>query len=666
MTVSKPQPELTAAEQARQSYRKTRSEGSQTKVDLDQPDVDGVLGLIDGDDRYLWPRTQWGKDWTIRIPNSVQLNPYEQLHFIMNGDRLDIIDLPDPVTPAIRVYVIPAGKFESEGVYKIEYLHANGDGNIIGSASRSVTVDHTAPNGNIPGQAPGLPQDVIDNGLTLAYFDAHATLDISIPRTSDIIAGDEIRVYWGPVGPKSMADPIDHVASITVSKDQALPGAADPVISLDADLVKTLQDGPIAVLYRYVDRSGNLGQPSRWQEIYVDLDPLPESLVAPLVPLANDGLIDRADARLGVRVEIPAPGYGNPQPGKDMIEVNWENTTVPAVPLSTFPMLIVIDWPTLSAEGALDARSFKVSYSVVRGAAKTSSPEIDISVDFTVAGVNPDPDPDPEGPDPINDKLPPVVIKSRGPVDNELSEEDKGLDAKALVTPNPVIAGQSLRLFWGALIPHVDEVVITDPPADPVEFTVPWDKIQQGGYNEQLPVYYSTWNGVNEQQSPRTLVKVTIVESEELADVEFPDRYSGGNPAIPVINCCSKPWDGIKARIPGDRVSFEVGNTVDVSWQAYDDSQGNSPIPGTAYSAPTVTLDDDAVRNGFTITVPYIDYIEPIVTRGSGRVTYVLKKSPTQISVKSTLVVVTRVLPGELNLCTREEPGVCDIPDLSE
>ncbi|WP_206321128.1 hypothetical protein, partial [Pseudomonas viridiflava] len=64
--------------------------------------------------------------------------------------------------------VIPADKFESEGVYKIEYLHANGDGNIIGSASRSVTIDHTAPNGNIPGQAPGLPQDVIDNGLTLA------------------------------------------------------------------------------------------------------------------------------------------------------------------------------------------------------------------------------------------------------------------------------------------------------------------------------------------------------------------------------------------------------------------------------------------------------------------------------------------------------------------
>ncbi|WKW31411.1 hypothetical protein KIH13_22400 [Pseudomonas viridiflava] len=246
-----------------------------------------------------------------------------------------------------------------------------------------------------------------------------------------------------------MADPIDHIESITVSKDQALPGAGDPVISLDADLVKTLQDGSIAVLYRYVDRTGNLGQPSRWQEIYVDLDPSPESLVAPLVPLADDGLIDRADARLGVYVEIPAPGYGNPQPGKDMIEVNWENTTVPAVPLSTFPMSIFIDWPTLSAEGALDARSFKVSYSVVRGAAKTKSQEIDISVDFTVAGVNPDPDPDPEGPDPINDKLPPVVIKSRGPVDNELSEEDKGQDAKALVTPNPVIAGQSLRLFWG-------------------------------------------------------------------------------------------------------------------------------------------------------------------------------------------------------------------------
>lgn len=654
---------LSAAEQTRQAYRKNKRL-ERVRQDPDPTpealELNGVLGPIPGDDRNLWPKTQWGKDLTIRVPNSLDLYPYEILYFVMDGVDLERRVLSDPVKPEDRNYVVTADKIEDEGVYVFEYKHTNQDGNTNPSFPRALSVDHLVPNNNVAGSSPELPKEIIDNGLTRAYLDANATVDVTIPRSSDITAGDEILVYWGPIGPKQEPDPVDPIARLTVTEAEALPGAARPVVRIDSDLIKTLKDGLIAVLYRYVDRTGNLGQPSFWQEVHVDLDPLAENLVAPTVPLAADGLIDRADARLGVYLEIPAPGYDNQQPTSDLIEVNWESVTVPAVPLSSFPMSIFVDWPTLSAGGALNARAFTVSYNVVRGPAKTKSPEIDINVDFSVAGIDPDPDPDPDGPDPINDKLPRVVIKSRESpsVDNVLGEADKNQDARGELTPNPVVDGQFLRLYWGALKPYVSEVAVTGTPADPVVFNVPWDKIQEGGYSDKLPVYYTTWNGINEQESVRTEVDVRIVEAIGLADVEFPDRYPG-NPTTPIINCCSKPWDGIKARIPGDPVNFAVGDSVTVSWQAYEDALGTKEIAGTDYTFPVITLDDDQVNNGFQVTVPYEDHVEPIETRGSGRVTYVLTKASGQTGAHVTLVIVTRVFGAGPSLCTPQFPGDC-------
>ncbi|SHN17539.1 hypothetical protein SAMN05216593_11196 [Pseudomonas asturiensis] len=659
MTTSRSTP--SAAEQTRQAFRKKRLERARQDPDPtpDAPELNGVLGAIPGDDRNLWPKTQWGNDLTIRVPNSLALNPGEELYFVMDDVQLAHVVLPDPVEDKLREYVITAEQIKDEGVYKFLYKHTNGDGNTNASSPRSLSVDHLPPNGGVAGPYPELPQEIIDNGLTLAYLNSHASVDVKIPRSSDITAGDEILLYWGPVGTKQEPDPVDPVASLTVTEDAALPGAARPVVGLASDEIKKLTQGLIAVLYRYVDRTGNLGQPSQWQEIHVDLNPLAENLVAPTVPLADDGLIDRADARLNVYLEIPAPGYDNPQPG-DLIEVNWENTTVPAVPLSSFPMSIFVDWPTLSEGGELDARTFKVSYSVVRGLARTRSPEIDIAVDFSVAGIDPDPDPDPAGPDPINDKLPRVVVKSReaSPVDNVLGPADKDQDAQAQLTPNPVVDGQFLRLYWGALPSYVDEVAVTNPPADPVVFNVPWDRIREGGYSEKLPVYYSTWNGTNEQESVRTEVDVRIVDAIGLADVEFPDRYPG-NPTTPIINCCSKPWDGIKARIPGDPVNFAVGDSVTVSWRGYEDAQGNTAIDGTDYTETVRNLNDDQVNNGFIVTVPYDIHVEPIVTRGSGRVTYVLTKASGQTGTHSTLVIVTRLFGAGPSLCTPAFPGDC-------
>jgi hypothetical protein len=587
----------------------------------------------------------------------------DRLTFLIGETLLGSRIVDDPVDPAQRGWVADPSLFQDEGSYQLTYRHLNADGNDNYSFALPLHVDHTPPNNNLPGNPPGLPQEIIDGGLTLAYLDAHPTLDVTIPRSSDIIAGDQILVYWGPVGRMARQDPTVPVASKTLEEPEVESGQ-DPVVGIASDMIKTLQDGQIWILYRYVDRTGNLGQPSQWQEIYVDLDLLPANLPAPEVPLASDGLIDRADARAGVRVVVPAPGYDNVRPAKDRIGVVWEGAAVTPVPVTDFPMAIFVPWPALSAGGATTQRPVKVRYNVVRGPAVTPSPEIDIEVDFTVAGADPDPDPDPDGPDPINDKLPLVVVKSREnpSVDNVLGPADKGQDATAHVPSTPVQKDEVLRLYWGALKPHVAEITVdAQQPTDPVEFTIPWAKIQEGGYSEKLPVYYATWNGVNEQESPRTEVDVRIVDVIGLQDVVFPDRYippSGPEPAIPLINCCSLAWNGVKVQVPGDAVNFAVGDTLTVGWQAYEDRAGTVPIPGTDHQFPAETLDADAVENGIEVLIPYANHVEPIVTSGSGRVTYELTKSSGQSGAHVTLVRVSRVLGA--GLCSADYPGHCE------
>lgn len=359
------------AEQARRANRQRRLERARQDIPvLPEPETNDVLGPIPGDPRYLWPRAVWGQPLTMRIPAAVPLvgNVGEVLTFLLDSEELEVRPVIDPDNnPGEREYAVSADLIAEEREYLLTYYHLNMLGNNQLSHPIPLRVDHTPPNNNLVGGAPKLPQEIIDNGLTLAYLDTHVSVDVTVPRSTDILAGDEIRVYWGPVGARPRQDPTVPIASKTLTETEAAPGAPEPVVSIPSATIKGLQDGQIAIIYRYVDRTGNLGQPSQWTEIFVDLDPLPENLPAPTVPLADDGLIDRADARDGVYVVIPAPGYDNQRPGKDKIEVIWEGTSVPLVAISTFPMEIFIDWPTLSAAGPLTKRSFKVSYNVVRG-----------------------------------------------------------------------------------------------------------------------------------------------------------------------------------------------------------------------------------------------------------------------------------------------------------
>ncbi|WP_057435041.1 hypothetical protein [Pseudomonas syringae group genomosp. 3] len=616
-------------------------------------EAQGILVPIPGDERNLWPVNQWDKDLVVSVPASapVTVANGESIAFFLDDTELysGPIDTLEDLRFSIAPDLLASGK-----PYELVYEHSDGLGNTMPSIPFVLDVDYQAPNRNQTGAPAVLPDDVASGGLTLEYLDTHPFLDITVPRSSDIIGGDTITISWVPVVARSFRQDFTPITSKVVTIPDVIAGI-DPVVPIDSALIKGLVQGKIGIYYRYIDRTGNLGQFSPATVLQVDLTPAPDGLHPPRVFLAEGDEIDRADAQLGVEVEIPEPIYDNPQPD-DQIEVIWEGTPVPAVPLDTLPMYIPIDWPTLSAKGALDKRSFKVSYNVVRGALSKPSPDLDVTVDFTVAG----PAPDPLNPGPINPALPAIVVKSResSPVDNVLGNADKGLDATAQLASNPFAVGDTLRLYWGDLRPHVAEFEISTL-GTAIQFVIPWDVIERGGYNDRLPVYYSTWNEVNEQESEHIAVDVRIVDITGLPEVGFPDRFlpPAGPTPVPIINCCSLPWNGIKIDIPFDPTNMEVGDDVMIKWQAYEDRDGTSPIVSTYHEVDPITLSEENSYVGILFIIPYANLVEPVITVGSGRVTYTLKKANGQIGEQSTLTIITRV--AGTGLCSELFPGVC-------
>ncbi len=644
---------ISAAEQARETYRQNRIERSRTRKSAYEPPLlKNAIPPIAGDDRTLWPEANRDTDLEVAIPAPPELpTEGDELNLFVTGIRVESREIRNPSDPEERNFTVAADTFGDQASYDIHYSFKSIlDGNEIHSEPALLTVDRVPPNEGRPVTTLLLPEDIVDNELRRDYLESHETLDITVPRSSDMIAGDTIYVFWGRI--KAIPD---GPTAIKVVSEEDVANTGSLVLSIDSADIERLPQDEIGISYRYVDRSGNLGQMSMPVELYVDLDPLPSGLEDPVVPLAGDGLIDRADAQEGVTVVIP--GYVNFKL-EDRIQVTWEDELIEPFPVTELPMDIPITWSALSAGGDHTARDFKVKYSVLRKKFRADSAEIDVSVDFTVAGI----DPPPENPGPVNPYLPRVVIKSRegSPEDNVLGEADKNMDARAEIPSNPAVRGDKLRLYWGAVESFVDEVEISDEEAgDPITFNVPWAKIVEGGYSDKLPVYYSTWNNVNEQESERTSVDVRIIDIVGLNEVEFPDRWRGGKPdAIPMINCCSLPWNGVRFRVLPDPDNFSDGDTLDIQWQGYSDIDFKNPISGSDYSFETITLDDEKIKEGFEKTVPYDDYVEPILF-GSAIVTCTLTKSASgQSGSSATQVRVSRRGAGAV-YCTIDSELSC-------
>jgi len=380
---------------------------------------------------------------------------------------------------------LPADATLAAGPHTLTYTVSLG-GNPTSSDPLAIYIDQVAPNFGQRGSDVSLPVEVEQGGITKEYLDANGgSVLITVPEYSDRKIGDVITVSFGKTSQGAIVvgtvTRVDTTTPVTVSLTEAQIG---------------IEEGEKWIFYKMADRVGNIGPDSSFKPVRVTLTPAPVDLKPLTVPLAQDGVIDMADATLGVQVQIDA--YTNFVAG-DQAVVTWDGITLAgAAIVIPGPSFVTVPYATL-LNGNKDEKTVDVTYQIARGDLRyPESTSVSVDVDLRTPGPE-----NPDEPDPVNPDLDLVeVLGANSQTANKLTIEDAGEAASATVTIYENFkADDVMQLYWnGVEVPdsgNPDEpggtyVVIGDEdPAFEVEFSIPWAIIQTAGNSAALPVHYS-------------------------------------------------------------------------------------------------------------------------------------------------------------------------------
>lgn len=611
----------------------------------DAPDIPAVIDPADPGG--LLPLTALGDDLIATFMDFGRgTNPSDEdlveLGFMQKGAEFFAVDQRWYPTTDVVVFPqslkVPRHRL-IQGVYEVALRVSIYGVNPVEGERKTLTIDTTKPNyGNKPLAVVFPPE--LNGTITETFLTQEGEVSVQVPWYIDAAVRDRAVYFWTDRDP-----PLDAETPIREQEFSAQDIADQRLrITVYADEIRAWGSGKRYLYYYLRDLAGNAGPLSWLSDIYVDLSPAPGALPPPRVPLSPRGLVDRQQARDGVRVEIDEYEFADPG---HRVAIFWNDTPLVeiAVDPAAFPLIAPVPWPTLQAKGDGPLRA-KVYYRIRQGTAYgPPSPDISVAVDLVVAGQDHD-----KAPALINADLALVdVFGEVSGIKNTLLTEDHGLPAKVLLALYDAPEHrQVLELFWGSYPGPVAryEVKSGDTAGQIIEFIVPWDVIDTDKQNPALPVYYTTSNGVNEQQSLPTLVRVDIVLIENLKEPTFPHGGLNG-----VLHCCSKPriWEGVTVRIKADP-RIEQGDTLILVWQGCAGPNGTSPIAG-AYGEIVKEL--TTLQPGEDIDIVVQDYdnlIAPMVNNGSGLAYYRLeKRNGGRGRSRSDFVVINRTMPsGEI------------------
>lgn len=452
-----------------------------------------------------------------------------------------------------------------------------------------------------------------------------SSVELSLPAYSDYQPGDRVAYWWQASIPDDPWNTLP-VATLEVTK-LPLP------LPVPAQAIDNIGDGGVMAVYVLLDKAGNNSPMSDITHIAVALGNMPANLKPPVVPRAQDGLINQQDAHEGVVVEVE--NFDNWKP-TDQLRVTWGTYTSQWRPISDtgkFPQEFAIQAATLFAEyGASTAGevSTAVTYEVMRGTAKVG--DMSISVNVNLERIGPvDPDPDPDWPGPVNPRLQKVKIKGSSGEENHLKDpDDENMDATLTLTINAALKeGDMLSFYWGdEHIQAIDHTVGTGEPGGEITKTVTWAVIKARG-NDTVPVHYRVQRPGNPNpiRSENTSVLVEAVGIHP-AKPDFLGVALNG-----WLNC-SSIYEDAGDLDPAVRVQLEdltqyglkAGDTITLHWSAVYDRTGEEPVTGAKLDEP-IKL-DASTEKGFVWKVPFETYVKQIYDPannrpdGRGRVKY--------------------------------------------
>ncbi|MBT2372380.1 hypothetical protein, partial [Pseudomonas fluorescens] len=353
---------------------------------------------------------------------------------------------------------------------------------------------------------------------------------------------------------------------------------SDPlVVELPADAFRRLNNGPAYIFFQVFDEAGNFSTRSAGLPFVLNLIatpgvPLPPPRIKP--PAYDDSLIKRDDARATVYVLIDP--YTNWAPG-DAVRVYWDDRAVADVSvLDGVETEVPVPWLIMRGPlPVLVAEEIRVRYEIIRGSATFPSFSRRINVDFTVAGQD-----HADAPALVNPNL--VLAEVRGLVSdtpNLVDHRDKDVGARARVLlyedPRP---GQILRFFWNGIGPVATYTVQFGDVEGQLVFStvIPW-AIMDGIINPQLPVYYTTSNGINEQQSEDTPVSVNTGVLISFPPPIIQHTLVGGTGTF--LSCCSQPevFYGVSWQVAPDP-RFQLNDEVRFFWHGYNNNGWADPV----------------------------------------------------------------------------------------
>lgn len=504
--------------------------------------------------------------------------------------------LPIPTTAFPITLQLPASQTVNAGRYSLTYeLNVGGNSNY--SDALSINIDNLAPHSGNAGNVVIVPPAVDRDGITKEYLDANGFVAVMIPEYGDPKIGDVIKVYYG-------------VSQVTARlfAEFTRPDVSNVVtVELTADDIGTVE-GEHGIYYTLADRVGNVGPASVFKHLNVRLNPAPANLQPPTVPLADDGLIDLADAYQGVAVVLEDE-YDNFQAGQDQFAVTWDGLAQPPVTIPGFPVFANIPFSAVK-NGNDGDKTVHVSYAILRGSDRFPEPVgTDAEVDLRKPGPdNPDPDPGTENP-----ALALVDVQgavTTAPNKLELVDANEDATAEVIIYDN-YKAGDVVQLYWkGVAVSGLGgsyTVVGSEPSTFMIPFTIPWADINTGGNDPELPVHYTIAHpSVNDNvdtslpQLVDVLIKTVSIPNPlfQNLDPDFTDWF----------NCNSlrnvAPFGVVAViAVPGGEPQLADQELV-FTYQGWRDAPGSTPIPSTTATIRFTPTTNEAA-NGFLVYVPY-------------------------------------------------------------
>jgi hypothetical protein len=485
----------------------------------------------------------------------------------------------DPLTLEIPVELL------TEGFHSLAYRTYSPDADSENfSDVFPIIIDITAP-GKPDLAAIQFPVEV-QNGLTAAELEQlGGKLGVEIAGYTGMAKHDVITTYWGDVeGPTTI-----------VSEDDM--GLNKVLFDFSRDFLESIPSGPQRVKYQVTDRAGNISDESITVEILLLLEEIPENYPAPMLDPSIGTLIDYAEARPGVQVDIPHyPGAS----AFDQITLYW-GADLQMLPVQLPPgnenedivLSLRVPYDTIAT---MPIGSVSISYTVTRQN-QLNGTSLPTTVDVFLTLPIPEPTfaPTVQG----------TSVENPNTDDNFIDEDDYELNARAVVEwSNAFQVNDDINLFWG------DEQRLQWRQINEADMAAQRNLIipiansimKTQGTGAEIPVRYTVVRQGNPNASSSPSQKVTVRSKEDLPG--GPEGINGPvfklNPAGFISQSVAP--DGTDGKID-PYANIAEGQRLFFSFKGFD--RDNNPIEAATYTGTRV-LDDQDIINGYSFHVPYI------------------------------------------------------------